>query len=137
MMESKWRTGDDQNLVRLALTCAEYRARHGDWPTRVAIAPGVLWNIVTVLGSDRFERASGRVVISMAAGEWAPYIRASDDAGTVLYSDVERPTARGAGESYGMARSRVRCRLVANSRGTRCRPSHERSKTSLRAIGGS
>lgn len=81
--------GDDGNVIRLALTCAEFRERYGDWPSHVTIDPGVLWNIAMVLGAQRFERACQRVTISTISGEWPPFIRAAGDAGQVTYSDVK------------------------------------------------
>lgn len=84
--------GEDRNVVRLTVACAQYRDRFDEWPAQIAIDPGVLWNIAMVLGSERFSRVCQRVDLCSTAGEWAPYICVEGSAGRLVYGEEEGPS---------------------------------------------
>jgi hypothetical protein len=55
--------GVDKNLVRLAIACASFRERHGEWPTEARLAPIVLWDYGQLLDADNFELLCSRLHI--------------------------------------------------------------------------
>lgn len=53
--------GVDKNLVRLAIACASFRQRYGDWPTEARVAPIVLWDYGQLLDPESFQRLCQRL----------------------------------------------------------------------------
>lgn len=55
--------GVDKNLIRLAIACAAFRARYGEWPQEARLAPVAIWDFGNLLDSENFERLCERLRI--------------------------------------------------------------------------
>lgn len=88
--------GDDRNVVRLEIALARYFDEFGVPPTQVAITPGVLANIVHVLGSGGFAALARRVQVSTDAHGVEPTFTVSGEEGTTQASGHPTSESRAA-----------------------------------------
>ena len=82
--------GVDKNLVRLAIASAEYRRRHGEWPTEARVAPLVLWEYGYLLDLPNFERLCSRLRLRTTDGA---HLAVGGEKGHLVYEKLdESPT---------------------------------------------
>lgn len=102
--------GVDKNLVRLAIACAAFRERYGEWPTEARVAPIVLWDYGQLLDPENFARLCARLRLRTTKRS---HVSVGSATGHVVYEAVsDHPAPERTQEAWRWLGIRVRPELA-------------------------